>query len=125
MATLVNTFGKGAVVTAFALCFTRVVGLRPTQVGLALSPDCWSRSLAGTWLAIALLCAGTLVHVVGEMLGSGGHGECRWAWPRENGRDSTKALPAWVSRCRTSSPRRSSRWCALNGADPAGSPWLR
>ena len=25
-----------------------------------------------TWLAIALLCAGTLVHVVGEMLGSGG-----------------------------------------------------
>ncbi|MHB8185337.1 MAG: hypothetical protein ACYDDU_04480 [Dermatophilaceae bacterium] len=38
VATLVNTFGNGAVVTAFALCFTRVVGLRPTQVGLALSP---------------------------------------------------------------------------------------
>jgi MFS family permease len=25
-----------------------------------------------TWLAIAFLCAGTLVHVVGEMIGSGG-----------------------------------------------------
>jgi MFS family permease len=36
-ATLVNTFGNGALLTTFALYFTRVVGLRPTQVGLALS----------------------------------------------------------------------------------------
>jgi MFS family permease len=36
-ATLVNTFGNGALVTTFALYFTRVVGLRPTQVALALS----------------------------------------------------------------------------------------
>jgi MFS family permease len=37
VATLVNTFGNGALVTTFALYFTRVVGLRPTQVALALS----------------------------------------------------------------------------------------
>jgi MFS family permease len=37
VATLVNTFGNGALMTTFALYFTRVVGLRPTQVGLALS----------------------------------------------------------------------------------------
>jgi len=37
MSTLVNTFGNGALMTTFALYFTRVVGLRPTQVGLALS----------------------------------------------------------------------------------------
>ena len=36
-ATLVNTFGNGALMTTFALYFTRVVGLRPTQVGLAFS----------------------------------------------------------------------------------------
>ena len=36
-ATLVNTFGNGALVTTFALYFTRVVGLQPTQVALALS----------------------------------------------------------------------------------------
>jgi hypothetical protein len=36
-ATLVNTFGNGALLTTFALYFTQVVGLRPTQVGLALS----------------------------------------------------------------------------------------
>ena len=36
-ATLVNTFGSGALVTTFALFFTRMVGLRPTQVALALS----------------------------------------------------------------------------------------
>jgi MFS family permease len=35
--TLVNTFGNGALMTTFALYFTRVVGPRPTQVGLALS----------------------------------------------------------------------------------------
>jgi hypothetical protein len=43
MATLVSTFGNGAPMTTFALCFTRVVGLRPTQVGLAL----WAGALAG------------------------------------------------------------------------------
>src|SRR5665811_1390417 len=37
MSTLVNTFGKCALMTTFALYFTRVVGLRPTQVALALS----------------------------------------------------------------------------------------
>ena len=37
VATLVNTFGNGALMTTFALYFTRVVGLRPTQVGVALS----------------------------------------------------------------------------------------
>lgn len=37
VATLVNTFGSGALVTTFALYFTRVVGLRPTQLALALS----------------------------------------------------------------------------------------
>ena len=37
VATLVNTLGNGALMTTFALYFTRVVGLRPTQVGLALS----------------------------------------------------------------------------------------
>jgi MFS family permease len=37
VATLVNTFGNGALMTTFALYFTRVAGLRPTQVGLALS----------------------------------------------------------------------------------------
>ena len=37
VATVVNTFGNGAMVTTFALYFTRVIGLRPTQVGLALS----------------------------------------------------------------------------------------
>ena len=36
-ATLVNTFGRGALITTFALYFTLVVGLRPTEVGLALS----------------------------------------------------------------------------------------
>ena len=35
-ATLINTFGNGVLMTTFALYFTRVVGLRPTQVGLAL-----------------------------------------------------------------------------------------
>lgn len=37
VATLVNTFGRGALITTFALYFTLVVGLRPTEVGLALS----------------------------------------------------------------------------------------
>ena len=37
IATLVNTFGNGALMTTFALYFTRVVGLRPTQVALAVS----------------------------------------------------------------------------------------
>jgi len=37
LATLVNTVGNGALTTTFALYFTHVVGLRPTQVGLALS----------------------------------------------------------------------------------------
>jgi hypothetical protein len=32
VATLVNTFGNGALVTTFAPYFTRVVGLQPTQV---------------------------------------------------------------------------------------------
>lgn len=36
-ATLVNTFGNGALMTTFALYFTQVVGLRPTQVALAFS----------------------------------------------------------------------------------------
>jgi MFS family permease len=36
-ATLVNTFGNGALMTTFALYFTRVVGLRPTQVALAFT----------------------------------------------------------------------------------------
>ncbi len=37
VATLVNTFGNGALITTFALYFTLVVGLRPTQVALAMS----------------------------------------------------------------------------------------
>ena len=37
LATLVNTVGNGALTTTFALYFTHVVGLRATQVGLALS----------------------------------------------------------------------------------------
>jgi len=37
VATLVNTFGNGALMTTFALYFTRLVGLRPAQVGVALS----------------------------------------------------------------------------------------
>lgn len=37
LGTLVNRGGAGATVTTFALYFTRVVGLRATQVGLALS----------------------------------------------------------------------------------------
>lgn len=37
VATLVNTFGNGALMTTFALFFTGVVGLRPTQVALAIS----------------------------------------------------------------------------------------
>ena len=37
LATLVNTLGNGALTTTFALYFTHVVGLRATQVGLALS----------------------------------------------------------------------------------------
>ena len=36
LATLVNTVGNGALTTTFALYFTHVVGLRATQVGLAL-----------------------------------------------------------------------------------------
>src|SRR3954451_7703372 len=36
-ATLVNTAGNGAMMTTFALYFTRVVGIPATQVGLALS----------------------------------------------------------------------------------------
>ena len=36
-ATLVNTFGNGALMTTFALYFTRVVGLSPTQVALAFT----------------------------------------------------------------------------------------
>ncbi|MEP6632336.1 MAG: MFS transporter [Lapillicoccus sp.] len=36
-ATLVNTMGNGAVMTTAALYFTRVVGVTPTQVGLALA----------------------------------------------------------------------------------------
>ncbi len=36
-ATLVNTFGNGALVTTFALYFTHVVGLSATEVGVALS----------------------------------------------------------------------------------------
>src|SRR4051794_19258316 len=37
VATLVNTAGNGAMMTTFALYFTRVVGISATQVGLALS----------------------------------------------------------------------------------------
>jgi len=37
VATLVNTFGNGALLTTLALYFTRVVGLRPTQLALAVS----------------------------------------------------------------------------------------
>lgn len=37
IATLVNTVGNGATMTAFALYFTHAVGIPPTQVGLALS----------------------------------------------------------------------------------------
>ena len=37
LATLVNTLGNGALTTTFALYFTHVIGLRATQVGLALS----------------------------------------------------------------------------------------
>ena len=37
VATLVNTFGNGALMTTLALYFTRVVGLRPTQLALAVS----------------------------------------------------------------------------------------
>jgi MFS family permease len=37
LATLVNTVGNGALTTTFALYFTHVVGLRATQVGMALS----------------------------------------------------------------------------------------
>jgi MFS family permease len=37
LATFVNTLGNGALTTTFALYFTHVVGLRATQVGLALS----------------------------------------------------------------------------------------
>jgi hypothetical protein len=42
LATLVNTLGNGALTTTFALYFTHVVGLRATQVGLALSVAAWS-----------------------------------------------------------------------------------
>ncbi len=37
VATLVNAFGNGALMTTFALYFTHVVGLSATQVGVALS----------------------------------------------------------------------------------------
>ena len=47
-ATLVNTFGNGALLTTFALYFTRMVGLRPTQVGLALSAG----ALAGPFVQV-------------------------------------------------------------------------
>ena len=54
-----------------------------------------------TWLAILLLRSGALVHVVGEMLGSAGQwGVQMGLAPRER-QGSTRALPAWVSRCRT------------------------
>ena len=65
VATLVNTFGNGALMTTSALYFNLVVGLQPTQLALAvsagagglgwrwrsrlaLSPVCWSRSLPDT-----------------------------------------------------------------------------
>jgi MFS family permease len=44
VATLVNTVGRGALMTTFALYFTQVVGLSATQVGVALSVA----ALAGT-----------------------------------------------------------------------------
>ncbi|MFL6154978.1 MAG: hypothetical protein ACJ72D_02725, partial [Marmoricola sp.] len=37
LGTLVNRAGAGALVTTFALYFTREVGLHPAQVGVALS----------------------------------------------------------------------------------------
>lgn len=46
VATLVNTFGNGAMLTTFALYFTLVVGLKPTQVGLALSAGAFGGMLA-------------------------------------------------------------------------------
>ena len=61
VATLVNTFGNGALVTTFALYFTRVVGLRPTQVGLALSAG----ALAGLLVQVP---AGHLADVRGPRI---------------------------------------------------------
>jgi MFS family permease len=49
-----------------------------------------------TWLATSLLCAGTFVYVVGEMLGSAASGVSRWAWLRASARGSTKALRGWA-----------------------------
>ncbi len=52
-ATLVNTMGNGAVVTTAALYFTRVLGLTPTQVGIALAVAA----------AVALFCQVPLGHL--------------------------------------------------------------
>lgn len=57
-ATLVNTMGNGAVMTTAALYFTRVVGLTPAQVGLALAAAA----------AVALFCQVPLGHL-GDLRG--------------------------------------------------------
>ena len=46
VATLVNTFGNGALMATSALYFTLVVGLRPTQLALAVSAGAFAGLLA-------------------------------------------------------------------------------
>lgn len=58
LGTLVNRAGGGLLVTTLALYFTRIVGLRPAEVGLALS-------LAGIGSMLAQLPAGHLGDVLG------------------------------------------------------------
>ena len=77
-----------------------------------------------TWLAIVFVCSGTLVHVVGEMIGSGGQwGVQMGLAPRER-QGQYQGFAGIVSRCRTWWHPRSSRCCASNGGAPAGSSWV-
>jgi hypothetical protein len=60
------------------------------------------------WLAVLLLCAGALVHVVGEMIGSGGQwGLTSPAWPHRLAAqsDSCCRTPARMEACRVPCPR--------------------
>lgn len=84
LATLANTVGNGMFYTVSAIYFTQSVGLSPAQVGLGLTVAGLCGLLAGVPaghlgdvrgprnILIALLLAGALVHVVGELLQSAG-----------------------------------------------------
>ena len=80
LATLVNTVGNGAMMTTFALYFTRVVHLRPAQVGLALSLAALAGVVGGSTFVTEPQMAAALGPVVFVVVVVGGVGSLAGAF---------------------------------------------